>query len=74
MRHIDETAYVDSGLQIQALEQEMTQSGSEVQTDTRSIAAAAVLRSPLWQQDQISIMQQQWVERLQRIKECCLPH
>ena len=61
-------------MQIQSLEQEMTQSGSDCQTDIRSTEAAAVMGSPLWQQDQISIMQQQWVERLQRIKECCLPH
>lgn len=63
-----------AGLQIQALEHEVIQSHSDSQTDTRSNEVAAVLRSPVWQQDQISIMQQQWVERLQRIKECCLPH
>ena len=61
-------------LQVQALEQEMTQSRTVIQTDRRSSEAAAVLGSPLWQQDQICLMQQQWVERLQRIKDCCLPH
>ncbi|KAL3146789.1 hypothetical protein ABBQ38_014771 [Trebouxia sp. C0009 RCD-2024] len=58
---------------IQALEPEMLQSRTKGSRGTRSSEAAVVLGSPLWQQDQISIMQQQWVERLQRIKECCLP-
>ncbi|KAL3134945.1 hypothetical protein ABBQ32_007905 [Trebouxia sp. C0010 RCD-2024] len=58
---------------IQALEQEMLHSRTQGSRGTRSSEAAAVLGSPLWQQDQISVMQQQWVERLQRIKECCLP-
>ena len=61
-------------VQVQALEQEMSQARTNNQKDRGNGDAAAVLGTPLWQQDQICLMQQQWIERLQKIKECCLPH
>ena len=60
--------------QVYALEHEASQAATVGQTDRRSSEAAAVLESRLWQQDQICHMQQQLIERLQRIKACCLPH
>ncbi|DBA73252.1 hypothetical protein WJX77_012686 [Trebouxia sp. C0004] len=40
---------------------------------TRQERSAAILDWPLWQEDHIGQMHQKWLERLQRIRECCLP-
>jgi len=61
-----------SSMQAKHLEEQIALHDSAGEQHTRQEGSAAMLELPLWQQDHIGQMQQ-WLERLQRIRECCLP-
>jgi len=62
-----------SSMQAKHLEEQIALHDSAGEQHTKQEGSAAMLELPLWQQDHIGQMQQKWLERLQRIRECCLP-
>lgn len=60
-------------IQAKYLEEQVALHDISGEQHSRQEGSAAMLALPLWQQDQIGQMQQKWLERLQRIRECCLP-
>jgi len=71
MQHVLTASSVSA--QAKHLEEQIALHDSAGEQHTRQESSAAMLESPLWQQDHIGQMQQKWLERLQRIRECCLP-
>ncbi len=62
-----------ASMQAKHLEEQIALRDIAGEQQTRQESSAAMLELPLWQQDHIGQMQQKWLERLQRIRECCLP-
>ena len=60
-------------IQAKHLENQIALHDSSGEQRARQAGSAGMLELPLWQQDHIGQMQQKWLERLQRIRECCLP-
>ena len=60
-------------LQIKQVEEQLAEQKSQNTPQKSAPDSAIALEASLWEQDHIGQMQQRYVQRLQKIRECCLP-